>query len=79
LSQHISKKKIASSKSLLVIKCSCGAKILLVPNVKVMGAAIEAHVAKHMQKIKDPKAAEVEGNRIRDDLIMQVLQKAGKP
>ena len=61
-----------------MIKCSCGAKILLVPNVKVMNVAIEAHVAKHVQKINDPKIAKVEGNRIRDDLIIQVLKKASK-
>ena len=61
-----------------MVKCSCGAEILLVPNVKVMSAAIEAHVAKHIQKVKDPKAAEAEAEHIRDDLIIQVLDKASK-
>ena len=61
-----------------MIKCSCGAEILLVPNVNAMSEAIEAHVEKHIQKIKDPKAAEAEAERIRDHLIIQVLDEASK-
>jgi len=38
-----------------------------------MSEAIEAHVEKHKQKIKDPKAAEAEAECIRADLITQVL------
>ena len=44
-----------------------------------MSVAIEAHVDKHIQKIKDPKIAKIEGNQIRDDLILQVLEKASRP
>ena len=75
---HIAKKKIGGDKGLPMIKCSCEAKIMLVPNVKLMSEAIEAHVEKHKQKVKDPKAAEAEAERIRDYLIMQVLDKASK-
>lgn len=46
--------------------------------VKLMSEAIEAHVPKHKQKVKDPKAAEAEAERISDDLITQVLDKASK-
>ncbi len=60
------------------IKCCCGTVILIVPNVKVMSQAIESHAAKHKQKIKDPKEAEAEAERVRDDLITQILQKASK-
>jgi hypothetical protein len=60
------------------IKCCCGAVILLVPNVKIMSKAIESHAAKHKQKIKDPKEAEAEAERVRDDLIAQILEKASK-
>jgi hypothetical protein len=52
--------------------------ILLVPNVKIMSQAIEVHVAKHIKKIKDPKEAETEAERVRDDLIAQILEKASK-
>lgn len=75
---HIAKKKIGGKKGLPVIKCSCGVEIMLVPNVKLMSEAIEAHIAKHKQKVKEPKAAEAEAERIRDDLIIQVLDKASK-
>ena len=43
-----------------------------------MSEAIEAHVETHKQKVKDPKEAEAEAERIRDDLIAQVLEKASK-
>jgi hypothetical protein len=75
---HI-KKKVGADNGLPVIKCSvCGKEILLVPNVKLMSEAIEAHVETHRQKMKDPKAAETELERIRDNLIAQVLEKASK-
>ena len=60
------------------IKCCCGTVIWLVPNVKVMSQAIESHAAKHKQKIKDPKEAEAEAERVRDYLITQILEKASK-
>jgi hypothetical protein len=60
-----------------VIKCpACGVDIMLVPNVKLMSEVIEAHVEKHKREIKDPKAAEAEAERIRTDLITQVLDRA---
>ena len=79
MSGRIGKKKIGNDKGLPVIKCSvCGEEILIVPNVKLMSAAIEAHVETHKQKMKDLKAWETEAERIRDDLITQVLEKASK-
>jgi len=50
----------------------------MVPTVKLMSETIEAHVLEHKQKVKDPKAAETEADRIRDDLIAQLLDKASK-
>jgi DNA-directed RNA polymerase subunit M/transcription elongation factor TFIIS len=77
LSVHGFKKKIGGEKGLPKIKCSsCGAEIMLVPNVKLMSEVIEAHVEKHKHKIKDPNAAEAEAESIRDDLITQILEKA---
>jgi DNA-directed RNA polymerase subunit RPC12/RpoP len=71
--------KIGEDKGLPVIKCSvCGEKIMLVPNVKLMSEAIEAHVETHKVKVKDRKAADTEAERIRDDLIKQVLNKSAK-
>ena len=73
-----SKKEINGVDGVSVIKCFCGAVILLVPNVKVMSESIESHVAKHLQKVKDPKEAQAEAERIRDDLITKILEKASK-
>ena len=70
-------KKVGDA-GLPVIKCSCGAEILLVPNVKLMNEAIEAHILEHTKKLKTPKEAEAEAERIRDDLIIQVLEKASE-
>ena len=56
------------------IKCYCGTKITVVPNIKAMSKAIEDHVEKHRQKIKNQKAAETEANRICDDLIAQMFE-----
>ena len=78
LSVHIPKKKIGGKSGMSAIKCLCGGVILLVPNVKAMSEAIESHVAKHRQKVKDPKEAEAEAERIRDDLITKILEKASK-
>jgi hypothetical protein len=78
----VSKKKSSEKKRLKkrlpMIKCSCGEEILLVPNVKLMSKAIETHAAKHHQKVKEPKEAEAEAERIREHLIIQVLTKASK-
>lgn len=71
-----SNKKIG--KGLPVIKCSCGTEILLVPNVKLMNEAIEAHIIEHTKNCKTQKEAEDEAECIRDDLIIQILEKASK-
>jgi hypothetical protein len=62
-----------------IIKCSsCGKEILLIPDVQMMGKAIEAHVEMHTRKIADAMQAEAEAERIRDELTAQVLQKASQ-
>ena len=43
-----------------------------------MNEAIEAHINEHTKKLKTPKEAEAEAERIRDDLIIQVLEKASE-
>ena len=50
----------------------------MVPNVKVMSEAIEVHVAEHTKKVIDRKEAEAEAERVRDDLIVQILEKASQ-
>jgi hypothetical protein len=76
LRTSVSKKKRAGGEGMPLIECFCGATILLVPNVKQMSKAIEAHVQEHIKEIEDPEEAEAEAERVRDDLIAKVLGKA---
>jgi hypothetical protein len=75
-----SKNNAAKSKksSIVIIKCICGFELLLVPDVKKMSDAIEAHLEEHKQKIRNSKASEAETERIRDYLITQVFEEASK-
>lgn len=61
-----------------LLKCECGAEILLLPDLRLMNHAIEVHVSEHRKKEKDPKKASIEAARIRDILIDQLLKKASE-
>ena len=41
-------------KHLPLITCVCGAEILVVPDLRAMDLAIEAHVAEHRKKVRTP-------------------------
>ena len=41
-----------------------------------MGETIENHANSHKQKVKDPEKAEEEAERVRNDLIVKILEKA---
>jgi len=62
---------------LFVIKCECGAEILMLPKVKMMSKAIEEHVELHKQRLGNSEESDAETDRIRNFLITQVLQRAG--
>ncbi|MGD6852030.1 MAG: hypothetical protein ACQCN6_08230 [Candidatus Bathyarchaeia archaeon] len=64
-----------SEYNLPVIECGCGAQILVIPNVELMGKAIEAHVREHKEKAKGRREAEAEAERVREDLIEKVFSK----
>jgi hypothetical protein len=76
MQSRIPNKKKSKSKGLPTVKCVCGAEILLVPDVKLMSKALEAHVEEHKRKFKNAKEAEIEAQCIMDDLIEKVLIKA---
>jgi hypothetical protein len=76
LATRVSKKKHAKKEGLPLIECFCGAEILLVPDVKLMSEAIEAHAQEHATKVKGAKNAEAEAERVRDNLIAKVLSRA---
>jgi len=78
--QDMTNRKLTSSHQRRnTVTCECGAEILLLPDVKAMDRAIEAHiVAVHMQKSRDSECAAAEAERVRDALIIQVLRKASE-
>ena len=79
MNSNKSKKTAINNCMLPCINCSiCGTKIVLVPDPKFMGNAIEDHVEEHMRKVKDPTEAEAEAEHIYVDLISQVFDKASK-
>lgn len=57
-----------------MIKCECGCKILLVPDLQAMSQAIEKHVLEH----KNKGANDAEADIIEDALISQILNKAAE-
>lgn len=66
------------SKFLETVTCECGEEILLVPDLKAMSNAIELHVTLHLQKLKAPVCNDAEAERLKDNLIAQVLRKASQ-
>lgn len=64
--------------SLPLLRCECGAEILLLPDLKVMNHAIEVHVSEHRKKEKDPRKAVATAAHIREILIKQLLRKASE-
>jgi hypothetical protein len=70
-------RKKSRTQCLPVIKCKCGQKILLVPDLTAMSEAIEEHVRGHVEKEPNLTDRKVVANQIRDDLISQVFKIAG--
>ena len=60
------------------IECECGFKILLVPDLKMMAKAIEAHASQHGERKKDPVKAASEQERIENELVEKTLKEAAK-
>ncbi len=61
---------------LSIIKCECGASILLVRDIAEMGTSIETHALTHAKQEIDPEKAQVLLLRIRNSLTDQVLERA---
>ncbi len=65
-------------KGLPKVRCECGDEILVVPDLKEMGKAIEDHVNMHLQNLKAPHCTPAEAERLNDALTKQVLNIAGQ-
>ena len=62
---------------LTIIKCDCGTEILLLPDLKAMDRAINAHVAEHRKKGNNPTKAATY-SRISQLLAQLSLRKASE-
>jgi hypothetical protein len=60
-----------------IIRCVCGAEILLVPDVKEMNRAIDSHVYKHV-KIAHRNEDTFPPEGVRRILVEQILEKASE-
>jgi bifunctional ADP-heptose synthase (sugar kinase/adenylyltransferase) len=78
MQSHTQKKKIVVDANMPVIECFCGAKILMTPNVKEMGQAIEAHAEEHAKNYKTKKEKDEASEKVRDYLISGLLSKVSE-
>lgn len=65
------KKLTHSHRKIDTVRCECGAKIKVIPDVRSMGEAIEIHVAVHLENMKPLADEDAEADRLRDVLIAQ--------
>jgi hypothetical protein len=71
-----SKKLNLQKQEEIFIRCECGFKIWLVPDLKMMTNAIENHASQHGKIEKNSTKAASEQQRIEIDLIAQTLKAA---
>jgi hypothetical protein len=61
--------------NLPIIQCTCGFKLLLLPNAKIMGQAIEKHTLEHKKKYR---LTDEETGNLELQLIAQAFELAAK-
>ncbi len=63
------------------MRCSeCGEEILVLPSLRAMGTAIEAHVTKHKEQLEaEPIKGHQKALIVRLALVQQVLRLVGQP
>ncbi len=66
-----------STGNLPLLTCECGAKILLLPDLKVMNHAIEVHIAEHIRNVNEVCNKKEIAAHIRQVLTEQLFEKAG--
>jgi hypothetical protein len=68
-----------SNNTFMLLKCECGAEILILPDAKAMGQAIDAHAMAHGLWEKEPQQAKAKTEYVRDQLIKQLFEKISQP
>jgi hypothetical protein len=64
-----------SNRLFAYVKCDCGKRILVIPNLELMGKAIEAHAQEHAKAKSQIDDQTKEANRVESLLIQQVFNK----
>jgi hypothetical protein len=61
-----------------IIRCNCGAEILLVPDINAMNRAIENHIDIHKILTQNTNQQNDTPKQVIQNLVEQVLQKASE-
>jgi hypothetical protein len=61
-----------------LIRCLCGAKILLIPDMKAMNRALENHIDEHIKKNSKTRKSYIPPIKVRKILVEQILEKASE-
>jgi hypothetical protein len=65
-----------SRKGMPIIRCVCGAVLLVVPDLNAMNRAVENHVAEHRKMSKSRGNVQMAPSKLRLFLIRQILTAA---
>ena len=60
-----------------IIRCFCGAKMLVVPDLNAMNRAIENHIVEHKKMDRSNGKQRISPSKLRQFLIGQILATAG--
>jgi len=61
-----------------LIRCLCGAAILLVPDIRAMKRAVENHIDEHNKMNQKTRKGYIPPAKVRKILVEQVLEKASE-
>ena len=61
-----------------LIRCLCGAKILLIPDMKAMNRAVENHIDEHIRMNSKTRKCYIPLVKVRKILVEQILEKASE-
>jgi hypothetical protein len=64
------------NRHLRTVRCECGREILVLPDLRAMANAVEAHIMEHLKGEKDPVSAARESDRLWNWLVAEVFQVA---
>jgi hypothetical protein len=58
-----------------ILRCECGFEIPVIPDIKAVGTAIDAHIEEHRKKHKDLEEGEEAAKHVHDYLFSELFDK----